>query len=80
MVQVRMESNLLGANDLLARNNRRDFAQRRLLVINLMSSPGSGKTTILEKTIKNLNGKLNLGVIEEIFIPTGMPGGSSKKG
>lgn len=64
MVQVRMESNLLGANELLARKNRRDFAQRRLLVINLMSSPGSGKTTILEKTIETLNGKLKLGVIE----------------
>jgi len=64
MVQVRMESNLLGANDLLARKNRNLFSRQNLLVINLMSSPGSGKTTILEKTIENLDGKLNLGVIE----------------
>lgn len=64
MVQVRMESNLLGANDLLARKNRSLFSRQNLLVINLMSSPGSGKTTILEKTIDNMDGKLNLGVIE----------------
>ncbi|HNX92426.1 MAG TPA: hydrogenase nickel incorporation protein HypB [Syntrophomonas sp.] len=63
-MQVRMESNLLGANDLLARKNRNLFSRQNLLVINLMSSPGSGKTTILEKTIENLDGKLNLGVIE----------------
>lgn len=64
MVQVRMESSLLGANDLLARKNRNLFSRQNLLVINLMSSPGSGKTTILEKTIENMDGKLNLGVIE----------------
>lgn len=64
MVQVRLESNLLGANELLARKNRNTFSQQGLLVVNLMSSPGSGKTTILEKTIEYLNGKLKLGVIE----------------
>lgn len=64
MVQVRLESNLLGANDLLARKNRNTFSREGLLVINLMSSPGSGKTTILEKTIEMLDGQLKLGVIE----------------
>jgi len=59
-----MESNLLGANELLARRNRSIFAEQRLLVINLMSSPGSGKTTILEKSIEFLAGKLQMGVIE----------------
>ncbi len=64
MVQVNMESNLLGANELLARRNRNTFNEQGLLVINLMSSPGSGKTTILEKSIEYLAGKLRLGVIE----------------
>jgi hydrogenase nickel incorporation protein HypB len=64
MVQVNMESNLLGANELLARKNRKLFTERGSLVINLMSSPGSGKTTILEQTIEFLNGKIQLGVIE----------------
>lgn len=64
MVQVKMESNLLGANELLARKNRSLFAGQGLLVVNLMSSPGSGKTTILERTIDSLDGQLNMGVIE----------------
>jgi hydrogenase nickel incorporation protein HypB len=64
MVQVRLESNLLGANELLARKNRNTFSHQGLLAVNLMSSPGSGKTTILEKTIEYLEGKLTLGVIE----------------
>lgn len=64
MVQINMESNLLGANDLLARRNRNIFTERGLLVINLMSSPGSGKTTILERSIEFLAGKVRMGVIE----------------
>lgn len=64
MVQVKMESNLLGANELLARKNRNLFAKQGLLVVNLMSSPGSGKTTILERSIDFLDGQLKMGVIE----------------
>jgi hydrogenase nickel incorporation protein HypB len=64
MVQVNMESNLLGANELLARKNRNLFTDQGLLVVNLMSSPGSGKTTILEQTIDFLYGQLKMGVIE----------------
>ncbi|MDD3890074.1 MAG: hydrogenase nickel incorporation protein HypB [Syntrophomonadaceae bacterium] len=64
MVQVKMESNLLGANELLARKNRSLFAEQGLLAVNLMSSPGSGKTTILEQTIDFLDGQFKLGVIE----------------
>jgi len=40
------------------------FDEQKLLVINLMSSPGSGKTTILEKSIEFLAGQLQMGVIE----------------
>lgn len=64
MREVRLEKNILGANEMLARRNRAAFNQQNLLVINLMSSPGSGKTTILERTIETLGGKLRLGVIE----------------
>ena len=64
MVQINMESNLLGANELLARRNRSTFNEKGLLVINLMSSPGSGKTTILERSIEFLAGRLKMGVIE----------------
>jgi hydrogenase nickel incorporation protein HypB len=64
MTHVQLNSNILGANDLLARKNSNIFKDHKLLVINLMSSPGSGKTTILEKTIEFLNSRLRLGVIE----------------
>lgn len=64
MAHINMESNLLGANELLARRNRNTFSEQGLLVINLMSSPGSGKTTILERSIEVLAGRLQMGVIE----------------
>jgi hydrogenase nickel incorporation protein HypB len=64
VVRVDIQSNILGANDLLARKNRNIFKDSKVLAINLMSSPGSGKTTILERTIERLADKLNLGVIE----------------
>jgi len=64
MVQVRMGTNILGANELQARRNRMIFTQQGLLVVNLMSSPGSGKTTLLEKSIEHLHDRLRLGVIE----------------
>lgn len=64
MVQVRMASKILGANELIARKNRNEFLSSGVLTVNLMSSPGSGKTTILEKTIDLINGKLTMAVIE----------------
>ena len=64
MVQIKMTANLLGANELLAKKNQRLFAEKGTLVINLMSSPGAGKTTILERTIEQLAGRINMSVIE----------------
>ena len=64
MVQISMEKKILGANELLAKQNRSLFNSRSQLVINLMSSPGSGKTTILERTIEMLDGRIKMGVIE----------------
>jgi hydrogenase nickel incorporation protein HypB len=64
VVQVKLESHILGANDLLARKNRAIYQQNKILAINLMSSPGAGKTTILERTIEALADKLGIAVIE----------------
>jgi len=64
LVQVKLESQILGANDLIARRNSARFQEKQVLAINLMSSPGSGKTTLLEKTIDSLAEKLNMAVIE----------------
>ena len=55
---------LLDANDLQAQHNRGHFDQHQVLAVNLMSSPGAGKTSLLEATIDALAGDLNMAVIE----------------
>jgi hydrogenase nickel incorporation protein HypB len=55
---------LLDANDHQAKHNRRHFDHHRVLTINLMSSPGAGKTALLEATIDALADDLNMAVIE----------------
>ncbi len=47
-----------------AENLRKQFREKKVLVLNLISSPGSGKTTLLEKTIENLKKEYSIGVIE----------------
>jgi hydrogenase nickel incorporation protein HypB len=63
-VQVSVLRNVLDTNDLIARENRRAFDAHGCLVVNLMSAPGSGKTTILERTLRKLDGRLKAAVIE----------------
>jgi hydrogenase nickel incorporation protein HypB len=55
---------ILEANDRIADLNRQLFDQSRLYVINLMSSPGAGKTSLLERTIDGVKEDLRIGVIE----------------
>jgi len=55
---------LLHENDHQAAHNRAHFAQHGVLVFNLMSSPGSGKTALLEATIEALQDELRIAVIE----------------
>lgn len=56
--------NLLKANDYVAELIRENMKERNILLINLVSSPGSGKTSLLEETIKRLKDKLNIAVLE----------------
>ena len=63
-MKVKVVTNILEANDRLAAENRKIFKDLGVYVINLMSGPGAGKTSILEQTIKGVNGKIKLGVIE----------------
>lgn len=56
--------NILGANDEIAALNRKLFAERNVIVMNLMGSPGSGKTTLLEQTLTRLADKIRIAVIE----------------
>lgn len=61
--QVVMEG-VLDANDALAQANRTQFDEAGTYVVNLMSSPGAGKTALLERTLERMHGKLRLGVLE----------------
>jgi len=63
-MKVKVVANILEANDRLAAENRKIFKDLGVYVINLMSGPGAGKTSILEQTIKEVKGRIKLGVIE----------------
>jgi hydrogenase nickel incorporation protein HypB len=56
--------NVLDANDTLARANRDLFDRAGTFTINMMSSPGAGKTALLERTLERLRNRLRLGVLE----------------
>ncbi len=56
--------NLLVENDRVAARNRARFDEHGVRVINLMSSPGAGKTALLEATIVALKGRCRIAVIE----------------
>ncbi|MFH1729454.1 MAG: hydrogenase nickel incorporation protein HypB [Pseudomonadota bacterium] len=64
MQEVKVIKNVLEANDLIADNNRKLFKENNVFVINIISAPGAGKTTMLEKTIAELKSKLRIAVIE----------------
>ncbi len=61
---VELETRILAKNDALAEKNRAWFRGREILALNLVSSPGAGKTSLLERTIRDLSHELRLYVIE----------------
>lgn len=61
---VQIEQNILSKNDQYAAQNRMVFESRGILTLNLVSSPGSGKTALLIRTIQLLRQKLSIAVIE----------------
>ncbi|MFZ2448727.1 MAG: hydrogenase nickel incorporation protein HypB [Syntrophobacteraceae bacterium] len=63
-IKVPVVRNILQANERLAAENRRKFDEAGIYVLNLMSSPGAGKTSLLEKTIEGLSGRIGIAVIE----------------
>ena len=62
--EIEVEQDILGKNNLLAERNRGYFEAKNILALNLVSSPGSGKTSLLEKTIKDLGKEIKFYVIE----------------
>lgn len=64
-MKIKVVSKILEANDRIAAENRRSFSEKGIFVVNLMSSPGAGKTTILERTVERLiRDGIRVGVIE----------------
>lgn len=61
---ITIERNVLEKNDEIARQNRELFARSGVFAVNMVSSPGAGKTSILEKTLEHLRGQIPLAVIE----------------
>ncbi len=60
LVPVEVQESLLAGNDRVARHNREHFERLGLVAINLMGSPGSGKTALLEATARALAGRRRL--------------------
>ena len=63
-VRVRVVEDALDANNTIARANRDDFDRNGVTVVNVMSAPGAGKTTILERILADGIGDLRVGVLE----------------
>jgi hydrogenase nickel incorporation protein HypB len=64
MAKIDVGKKILSANEEFARRNRQFLAEHKILCLNMISSPGSGKTTILTRTISELKSKIKIGVIE----------------
>ena len=63
-MKVSIVEGILSANDQLAAQNRQLLDQYGICVLNVMASPGSGKTSLILRTIDALHGRLRVGVIE----------------
>jgi len=64
MSVITIERKILAKNDEIAWQNRELFQKNKIFVFNLVSSPGSGKTSILERTLEHIQSKINVAVIE----------------
>jgi len=64
MKKIGVGKKILSENEKFALDNIMFFAEQKLLCLNMISSPGSGKTTILTRTINDLKDKIKVGVIE----------------
>jgi hydrogenase nickel incorporation protein HypB len=63
-MKIKINKKILAKNEDFALANRKLLKNQKIFCINMISSPGSGKTTILTETIKQLKGKISIGVIE----------------
>jgi len=64
MSEIKVVANILHTNDEITSQNRQLLNKKGIYVINMMSSPGSGKTSLLERVISKLKDKVSIAVIE----------------
>ncbi len=63
-MEVKVLKNILGANDQIAGENLRIAREKKVFVVNVMATPGAGKTSLILHTIRKLKRKVRVGVIE----------------
>jgi len=63
LVSVELHEKILAGNERQAKHNREHFQEAGVLALNLMGSPGSGKTAVLEATARAVGGRLRLGAV-----------------
>jgi hydrogenase nickel incorporation protein HypB len=63
-MEIKVLKDILSANDQIAQRNRELLNGKGVFTVNVMASPGAGKTSLILQTINNLKGKAKIGVIE----------------
>ncbi len=63
-MEIKILKDILGANEQIAAKNRELLEKNKVFCVNIMASPGAGKTSFVLQTIKALKGKFKIGVIE----------------
>ena len=63
-MEIKVLQGILSANDRIAERNRRLLDDKGVFALNLMASPGAGKTSLLLETIRRLKGKVSIAVVE----------------
>jgi hydrogenase nickel incorporation protein HypB len=63
-MEIKVLKDILNANNQIAEQNRQLLTSKQIMAINLMSSPGSGKTTLIMRTVEQLKGRARIAVIE----------------
>lgn len=63
-MEIKVLKDILGVNEQIAERNRQLLDSNKVFAVNLMSSPGAGKTSLILETIRRLKGEIKIGVIE----------------
>ena len=63
-MEIKVLKDILSANEQIAERNRKLLDSKGVFAVNLMASPGAGKTSLILETVKRLKGKTRIGVIE----------------